>query len=186
MMKFKDGFSLVEIMVVIAIVGILSVIAIPFADSFMMRAKRVEAQTQLPVLSALYATYLLDIGNASRGGFRTYEQPYGKHPTTNTWDCDVNFDNGQLNAPSAAALGFYIPECNHNKIRYGYFTSPEDSLDLLPTVRVSPDSSIACSGRDSQNQLARGCPYPDCWTMDATTFTSPEPIVNALEVCSSF
>ncbi len=52
MLKNKNGYSLVEIMIVVSIIGILSAIAIPRFQSFQRRAKQSEAKT---MLSALYS-----------------------------------------------------------------------------------------------------------------------------------
>lgn len=46
-MKKKSGFSLVELMVVVAIIGILAVIGIPQYQKFMSKARQAEAKTHL-------------------------------------------------------------------------------------------------------------------------------------------
>jgi type IV pilus assembly protein PilE len=46
-MKFTKGFTLIEILIVVALMGILASIAIPAYNSYVLRGKLVEASTQL-------------------------------------------------------------------------------------------------------------------------------------------
>lgn len=60
-LKNKRGFSLVELMVVVAIIGILASIAIPSINKYMAKARQSEAKTNLSSLytseKAFYAEY---------------------------------------------------------------------------------------------------------------------------------
>jgi type IV pilus assembly protein PilA len=59
--KNESGFSLVELMVVVAIIGILASLAIPSVGKYMAKARQSEAKTQLSSLytaeKAFYAEY---------------------------------------------------------------------------------------------------------------------------------
>jgi type IV pilus assembly protein PilA len=61
LMKSQAGFSLVELMVVVAIIGILASLAIPSIGKYMAKARQSEAKTQLASLytaeKAFYAEY---------------------------------------------------------------------------------------------------------------------------------
>ena len=54
-MKNQKGFSLVELMVVVAIIGILAAIAIPNYQKFQRKSQQVEAKT---IMSGLYASQI--------------------------------------------------------------------------------------------------------------------------------
>jgi len=59
-MRRARGFTLIELMVTVAIVGILAGIAYPSYESYMRRSKRSEAQQLLAAIANREAQYLLD------------------------------------------------------------------------------------------------------------------------------
>jgi prepilin-type N-terminal cleavage/methylation domain-containing protein len=58
----RAGFTLVELMVVVAIVGVLSVVAIPAFMRFQMRAKSVEAGVNLQAIAKAQESYFAEYG----------------------------------------------------------------------------------------------------------------------------
>lgn len=58
--KNKKGFSLVELMVVVAIIGILAVIGIPQYQKFMAKARQVEAKTHLNSIFQAEASFFTE------------------------------------------------------------------------------------------------------------------------------
>jgi type IV pilus assembly protein PilE len=62
--RFKaTGFTLIEMMVVVAIVGILAAVAIPSYRNHIIRAARVQAQTELLELASLQEKIFLNSNN---------------------------------------------------------------------------------------------------------------------------
>jgi type IV pilus assembly protein PilA len=57
MLKNKKGFTLIELMIVVAIIGILAAIAIPNFMSYQCKARQTEAKTALGTLRTLQETY---------------------------------------------------------------------------------------------------------------------------------
>lgn len=81
----QKGFSLVELMVVVAIIGILSTIAIPQINKYMARARQTEAKTNLASIytanKAFYAEYNIYDSRFDVIGFR----PEGKLRYNTGW-----------------------------------------------------------------------------------------------------
>lgn len=59
-LKEEDGFSLTELLIVLAIIGILIMIAVPLYQNVTTRAKTTEAKTQLSFLHTLQKVYHLE------------------------------------------------------------------------------------------------------------------------------
>ncbi|MBF0378600.1 MAG: prepilin-type N-terminal cleavage/methylation domain-containing protein [Desulfamplus sp.] len=59
-MKKSSGFTLIELMIVVAIIGILAAIAIPNFLSYQCKAKQSEAKTNLGNIRTLQETYFTE------------------------------------------------------------------------------------------------------------------------------
>ncbi|MGZ3773190.1 MAG: type IV pilin protein [Pseudobdellovibrionaceae bacterium] len=67
--KSQRGFSLVELMVVVAIIGILASIAVPSVNRYMAKARQTEAKTNLSSLYTAEKAFLAEY-NTYTGGFQ--------------------------------------------------------------------------------------------------------------------
>ena len=61
--KSKKGFTLIELMIVVAIIGILAAIAIPNFLRFQLKAKTSEAKVNLAAIRTAEESYLAEFGS---------------------------------------------------------------------------------------------------------------------------
>lgn len=95
----QAGFSLVELMIVVAIIGILAALAVPRFQSFQAKARQSEAKNNLSHMYTLQMSYY--------GDNDAYAAVPAISPPNN---CDV-----------ANPIGFKVSPCN--KVRYTYAAS---------------------------------------------------------------
>jgi type IV pilus assembly protein PilE len=102
-MKSAKGFTLVEVLIVIAIIGILASIAIPSYTNYVIRGKLVDASTQLASARVQLEQFFQDYRayNASNGGTPPCPSPTryftftcNNTPTTYTITAASNLNQG--------------------------------------------------------------------------------------------
>ncbi|MBF0398364.1 MAG: prepilin-type N-terminal cleavage/methylation domain-containing protein [Desulfobacterales bacterium] len=108
MLKQKMGFTLIELMIVVAIIGILAAIAIPNFRSYQFKAKRSEAPVNLGAIRVAEEAYRANSGTyvsltASPVNYTV------TGPQKNTW-----IDNGGFSAigwqPTGDVYGSYLTQ----------------------------------------------------------------------------
>ncbi len=101
----EAGFSLIELMIVVGLIGILTTMAIPRFQAFQAKAKMGEAKSLLTHIHTLEQSYQLD-NNAYTG----WSSLYGR-----------NGANLNCTRPNEAKeIGFQIQPCEGPVPRYGY------------------------------------------------------------------
>ncbi len=114
-MMDKKGFSLIELLIVIMIIGILATIGVPAYIGQQKNAARTEAYTNLQNLAILEAQFFADKGRYSPGdpsATPAYSTPApgttvvlgvaGKDHTTNAYDKNDNLGRGLIQRGGAA------------------------------------------------------------------------------------
>ena len=88
MFKNQKGFSLIELMVVVAIIGILSAVAVPQFQKFQRKAKQAEAKSALAAVYTAQKIFLSDKGHYYTNLWAAGYEPegdtqyfIGMHPT---------------------------------------------------------------------------------------------------------
>ncbi|MBM4252621.1 MAG: type II secretion system protein [Deltaproteobacteria bacterium] len=97
--KAEQGFSLVELMIVVAIIGVLAALAVPKFQSFQAKAKQSEAKSNLSHIYTLELSYYGDQDKYNKNlqeiGFWGSDKKLPGHPRYNydadTQNADANF-----------------------------------------------------------------------------------------------
>src|SRR3989304_2210661 len=110
-MKNKKGFTLIELMIVVAIIGILAAIAIPDFLKFQAKAKQSEAKQNLGAIFTTQVAYFGENNTFGGGAFIVNKRPtagpfvvsgggdpvVGSSNTAFTVTAEGNVDNDVLN-----------------------------------------------------------------------------------------
>ena len=127
------GFSLLELMVVVAILGILATVAVPRFNIFRARSRQAEAKTNLGVIFTLQESFAIDHEKyyngkkAEWGGtdMDTLTNSDGYHKGVGSGSCDPN------------KLGFRLANCG--KARYSYWIANANENEFLAIAYAPSD-----------------------------------------------
>lgn len=138
-LKSQKGFSLVELMIVVGIIGILATLALPRFKQFQAKAKMGEAKNILTHIYTLQQTYSLD--NNTYLSFAALGAGLNSVNAGNTCAPDAN----------ASALGFRIDPCNANAPvpRYSYSVA-------AASVTNAAFVAAAVTGANNNNRICPG------------------------------
>jgi type IV pilus assembly protein PilA len=123
MKRLQQGFTLIELMIVVAIVGILAAIALPAYQDYVVRSKMSELEAALAACKTSVAEY-----NATHGGTLPGTTAQAGCSTTTT-----QYVNGGV-----TVLNGVISGTSQNT-----GATPECTLTLLPTKAASDSFTIA-------------------------------------------
>ena len=149
-LRKENGFSLIELMIVVGIIGILATLALPRFKEFQAKARMSEAKVILNGIYALQESHHLDTNRYVNVGL------HGRN------------DSGSVVCPSndtgAAAIGFVIDPCIAGTTsptpRYGYTVVNANASSYEARARSgSGDNNLVCPGQNphtfTMNQTRR-------------------------------
>ena len=177
--KNKLGFSLLELMVVVAIIGVLATFAVPRFNIFRARARQSEAKSNLGVIFTLQEAFKIDkekyydgVGGGSGWGGANMKG----------YDNRVGYNGGGTHRCGSAEannkLGFRLANCEAT--RYGYYVTGADEDNFMVYAAAESDAEArifpGCNGETQENN--KPSTSPSGKRKCDTSGTNPDETVN--------
>jgi type IV pilus assembly protein PilA len=159
MLKGKKGFTLIELMIVVAIIGILAAIAIPNFLKFQAKSKQSEAKASL---GAIYTGQIAFFGETNT--FGDFDQVnwspsgsprYHYSLAAPTWANTDNVNRGNTALPAPTTFGWLA---NLNAALDNNFTP-------IPTGTYTPIVTATTFRAGAAGVITTGGTIADCWVM---------------------
>lgn len=119
--KKPTGFSLLELMVVVAILGVLATVAVPRFNIFRARARQAEAKSNLGVVFTLQEAFAIDHERHYNGNGNHWGGTDMKDLSSADGYAVAGGSSGCAAANIVNKLGFRLANCD--QARYGYYVA---------------------------------------------------------------
>lgn len=130
--KSSRGFTLIEIMITVTIIGILAAVALPAYQNYVLRAGRTEGQAALMDISARLEQFYL--------GNKTYTEDIAGDLNTNTTTESNRYDIGVAGCPIATCYLITATAVNAQAADATCTTLTLSSSDVKGATGTDPDA----------------------------------------------
>ena len=130
------GFSLLELMVVVAILGVLATVAVPRFNIFRARSRQAEAKSNLGVIYTLQESFAID-HELYYDGVKAKWGGVDMHQAGNRYGYGGSGQDGCVQTRTTNKLGFRMANCP--KARYGYFINGGGENGFLAIAYAASD-----------------------------------------------
>ena len=146
-MKKNTGFTLIELMIVVAILGVLAAVSMPLISVYKIRTERgVECKTPLYEIAAALEKF------EERNG--TYTQTFGTDPAT-----DINYDS----SPAGSDYTYSIAAGTTSDIRTSYVVTCNKVGGANHRDEYCSNMHLDNFGRESMDAAISDRSSEDCW-----------------------
>lgn len=156
----RQGFSLVELMIVVAIIGILAALAIPRFQQFQSKSRQAEARSNLAHIYTLQVSYAGDNDSFSDFSCLTLgtTTPSAQGTAKNCGSAGASAWSDVNSCNTTNDIGFRVTDCK--KVRYVYTASGDQN-------RFTATASEMDAGGSSTRRVFPGClGNTDEWQID--------------------
>lgn len=139
--KKHSGFTLIELMIVVAIIAILAAVAIPSYNSYIQKTRRADAKVALTHAAAQQERFYMR-HNAYAGNLS-----------------DIGGTGGMLHSPEGYySLSVSIEGCPNGQPNGSCFV-----LTAEPTAKANQDNDVHCAQFTLRDTGKREATSADCW-----------------------
>jgi prepilin-type N-terminal cleavage/methylation domain-containing protein len=148
----KQGFTLVELMITVAILGILGMIAVPLYNQYIEKAKKSAAMAVIETFPVLVETYRADNGmmcpGCNAGGpYPIYTYSENDDGSVNAHTITDNYPNFKPKGATQTTASLYHYTLDFNTLKLPCTTLPCAVITASPQVgRGAPAGDISSNG----------------------------------------
>ena len=152
--KLQQGFTLIELMIVVAIIGILAAVALPAYQDYTVRSRVTEGLNLVDSAKAVLASEgissPIDMGNVTR----TWNAQVGGRGATSKFVTSILF-NGAPTAVDTAQTANPMITITYNEAAVGVGATA-NTLTLTPWIRSGGAGNTATGGGDAVTEVTAG------------------------------